>query len=82
LIILIIQSKMYLTSSSARVAELADALDLGSSGEIRRGSNPLSRTTLIHMPKNKLFTGGPAVQSLALEGSPQNRYLKLRETVG
>jgi hypothetical protein len=28
----------------ARVAELADALDLGSSGEIRRGSTPLSRT--------------------------------------
>ena len=31
----------------ARVAELADALDLGSSGEIRRGSSPLSRTTYI-----------------------------------
>jgi hypothetical protein len=29
----------------ARVAELVDALDLGSSGEIRRGSSPLSRTT-------------------------------------
>ena len=29
----------------ARVAELADALDLGSSGETYRGSNPLSRTT-------------------------------------
>jgi hypothetical protein len=29
----------------ARVAELADALDLGSSGETCRGSNPLSRTT-------------------------------------
>ena len=28
----------------ARVAELADALDLGSSGVTRRGSNPLSRT--------------------------------------
>ena len=27
----------------ARVAELADALDLGSSGLNRRGSNPLSR---------------------------------------
>jgi hypothetical protein len=27
-----------------RVAELADALDSGSSGEIRKGSNPLSRT--------------------------------------
>ena len=32
--------------NNARVAELADALDLGSSGEIRRGSTPLSRTTL------------------------------------
>ena len=31
------------------MAELADALDLGSSGEIRRGSTPLSRTTLISM---------------------------------
>gem|GEM_PF-2163263 len=30
---------------SARVAELADALDLGSSGETFRGSTPLSRTT-------------------------------------
>jgi hypothetical protein len=28
----------------ARVAELADALDLGSSGETYRGSSPLSRT--------------------------------------
>ena len=36
---------MFLIFPSARVAELADALDLGSSGEIRRGSNPLSRTT-------------------------------------
>ena len=31
-------------SVSARVAELEDALDLGSSGAIRRGSSPLSRT--------------------------------------
>ena len=30
----------------AGVAELADALDLGSSGAIRRGSTPLFRTTL------------------------------------
>ncbi len=29
----------------ARVAELVDALDLGSSGISRRGSSPLSRTT-------------------------------------
>ena len=28
----------------ARVAELADALDLGSSGETRAGSTPVSRT--------------------------------------
>ena len=45
LIIFIIQIKMFLTLSSARVAELADALDLGSSGATRRGSNPLSRTS-------------------------------------
>jgi hypothetical protein len=32
---------------SARVAELADALDLGSSPERDRGSNPLSRTIKI-----------------------------------
>ena len=31
----------------ARVAELADALDLGSSGLHHRGSNPLSRILLI-----------------------------------
>ena len=31
----------------ARVAELADALDLGSSGETFRGSTPLSRTKFI-----------------------------------
>ena len=37
---------MFLNSPSARVAELADALDLGSSGVTRRGSTPLSRTTL------------------------------------
>ena len=35
--------------NNARVAELADALDLGSSGEIRRGSTPLSRTILKSM---------------------------------
>ena len=44
LIIYVIQSKMLMISSSARVAELADALDLGSSRETYRGSNPLSRT--------------------------------------
>ncbi len=32
-------------SDVARVAELVDALDLGSSGETRRGSSPLSRTS-------------------------------------
>ncbi len=45
LIILIIQIKMFMISSRARVAELADALDLGSSPERGRGSNPLSRTS-------------------------------------
>ena len=32
----------------ARVAELADALDLGSSGLNRKGSNPFSRTKVRH----------------------------------
>jgi hypothetical protein len=32
-------------TKAARVAELADALDLGSSGAIRGGSSPPSRTT-------------------------------------
>ncbi len=31
---------------NARVAELVDALDLGSSGATCRGSSPLSRTTI------------------------------------
>ena len=35
------------TIKYARVAELADALDLGSSGLNRRGSNPLSRISLL-----------------------------------
>ena len=43
------QSDFPLISIHARVAELADALDLGSSGAIRRGSTPLSRTTLKSM---------------------------------
>src|SRR5262249_58166705 len=41
--------------SAARVAELADALDLGSSGETRGGSNPPSRTfaiPLVHPPQD------------------------------
>ena len=33
--------------AQAGVAELADALDLGSSVERRRGSSPLSRTELL-----------------------------------
>lgn len=33
--------------AQAGVAELADALDLGSSVERRRGSSPLSRTKLL-----------------------------------
>ena len=47
--IFIIQIKMFLTSPRARVAELADALDLGSSPERGRGSNPLSRTKFISL---------------------------------
>ena len=33
----------------ARVAELVDAPDLGSGGEIRRGSSPLSGNTMIDL---------------------------------
>ena len=32
---------------AAAVAELVDALDLGSSGETRGGSSPLSRTIIL-----------------------------------
>ena len=38
---------MLLSARCAVVAELVDALDLGSSGETRGGSSPLSRTILI-----------------------------------
>ena len=43
---------------SARVAELVDALDLGSSGISCRGSSPLSRTSKnIKFPTNyKVFS--------------------------
>jgi hypothetical protein len=34
----------------AGVAELADALDLGSSDENRGGSNPSARTTAVMLP--------------------------------
>jgi hypothetical protein len=67
LIIFISQSKMFLISPSARVAELADALDLGSSTERYRGSNPLSRTTLFFFPilhlnlPSEILTGLPVV---------------------
>ena len=47
MILFIFQSRIFLTFPRARVAELADALDLGSSGETFRGSTPLSRTKLI-----------------------------------
>ena len=40
-------NKKSLTINHARVAELADALDLGSSGLNRRGSNPLSRIIVL-----------------------------------
>ena len=36
---------------NARVAELVDALDLGSSGATCRGSSPLFRTTIETMPE-------------------------------
>ena len=38
-------------TGNARVAELVDALDLGSSGETCRGSSPLSRTSIETMPE-------------------------------
>ena len=64
LIIFIIQSKMFLISPSARVAELADALDLGSSGETFRGSTPLSRT----IPFLPLLADLPFLHSEAFSG--------------
>ena len=36
--------------ASAKVAELADALDLGSSGETRAGSSPAFRTNAVSVP--------------------------------
>ena len=39
----------------ARVAELADALDLGSSGETCGGSNPPPRTTTIIKVLQRLY---------------------------
>jgi hypothetical protein len=70
---------MFLISPSARVAELADALDLGSSGATRRGSNPLSRTTNLSYPRFIRYLSGndrditlPLVQSnLTGEGQIQ-----------
>ena len=41
------KAKNPVKSMDARVVELADTLDLGSSGATCRGSNPLSRTTKI-----------------------------------
>ena len=41
-------------SRVARVAESADALDLGSSGETRAGSTPVSRTSYIFFSCNDL----------------------------
>ena len=38
-------------TGNARVAELVDALDLGSSGETCRGSSPLSRTSIETIPE-------------------------------
>ena len=42
---------------NARVAELVDALDLGSSGVTCRGSSPLSRTTIIEDARNMVRNG-------------------------
>ena len=49
LITFIFRYKIYPDAPRARVAELADALDLGSSGATRRGSTPLSRTTSLFL---------------------------------
>ena len=42
---------------NARVAELVDALDLGSSGVTCRGSSPLSRTNTIIETRNMVRNG-------------------------
>ena len=47
-------------SSAARVAELADARDLGSRGETLEGSNPSSRTSLGHRDHGSDSGGWPA----------------------
>jgi hypothetical protein len=45
-------------AASARVAELVDALDLGSSVFGRRGSSPLSRTAVPGAEVNRLLHRG------------------------
>ena len=52
-------------TGNARVAELVDALDLGSSGETCRGSSPLSRTSIERYP-NETFGNYGAQQARTL----------------
>ena len=51
------RSLQYINCIDARVAELADALDLGSNVERRTGSSPVSRTkeALIEISNGVLF---------------------------
>jgi hypothetical protein len=51
--------------AQARVAELADALDLGSSGATRPGSNPGSRTAKTYvklLPSGDSYNRAPVPQ--------------------
>ena len=51
----------------ARVAELADALDLGSSGETRTGSNPVSR----------IYNEGEGIRRLPARPSPFGQIARM-----
>lgn len=51
----ILSSSLPSNVTRGRVAELADALDLGSSVAIRGGSSPLSPTTLEMPPERAVF---------------------------
>ncbi len=60
--------------NNARVAELADALDLGSSGEIRRGSTPLSRTIFC---RSKGYAAPCCISFLSLKAELETWNLRL-----
>jgi hypothetical protein len=60
------------------MAELADVLDLGSSGVIRAGSNPVTRTKTVacHSYKGKLFFYAKSLETVRFQGFlPSIRFL-------